>query len=213
MVPDEFASALNLSKIFPIGRVNGFNSIIKLIQQLLRRQMNAAAKTKVSEESSRMSTPPLASTESTTVPTESTPIIITPAPYDSFATLSTQTAAANDPRSEEIAMLISGGVDSAVAMQLLLLQGYKVRAYYLKIWLSDEMQHLNECPWEEDLSYVTKTCEQLNVPLEVLSFQKEYHEHVVKYLIKNIKQGLTPNPDIMCNNMIKFGVFYDQIGK
>lgn len=51
--------------------------------------------------------------------------------------------------SDEIAMLLSGGVDSSVALKLLLQQGYKVRAFYLKIWLEDELAHLNECPWEE----------------------------------------------------------------
>lgn len=58
-----------------------------------------------------------------------------------------------DPRREEVALLISGGVDSSVALRLLLEQGYKVRAYYLKIWLEDELAHLNSCPWEEDLQY------------------------------------------------------------
>ena len=58
----------------------------------------------------------------------------------------------NEPsvyHSDEIAMLLSGGVDSSVALKLLLQQGYKVRAFYLKIWLEDELAHLNECPWEE----------------------------------------------------------------
>lgn len=62
----------------------------------------------------------------------------------------------HDPRvtrTEEVAMLLSGGVDSSVALKLLLEQGYSVRAYYLKIWLEDEVAHLNACPWEEDLHY------------------------------------------------------------
>jgi hypothetical protein len=58
-----------------------------------------------------------------------------------------------DPRSGEVALLLSGGVDSSVALQLLLEQGHRVRAYYLKIWLEDELAHLNSCPWEEDLRY------------------------------------------------------------
>ena len=58
-------------------------------------------------------------------------------------------------RTEEVAMLLSGGVDSSVALKLLLEQGYTVRAYYLKIWLEDEVAHLNACPWEEDLHYAT----------------------------------------------------------
>jgi rhodanese-related sulfurtransferase len=59
----------------------------------------------------------------------------------------------DDPRSGEVALLLSGGVDSSVALQLLLEQGHRVRAYYLKIWLEDEIAHLNSCPWEEDLRY------------------------------------------------------------
>lgn len=58
-------------------------------------------------------------------------------------------------RTEEVAMLLSGGVDSSVALKLLLEEGYSVRAYYLKIWLEDEVAHLNACPWEEDLHYAT----------------------------------------------------------
>ena len=58
-----------------------------------------------------------------------------------------------DPRREEVALLISGGVDSSVALKLLLDQGHKVRAYYLKIWLEDELAHMNACPWDEDIRY------------------------------------------------------------
>ena len=58
-----------------------------------------------------------------------------------------------DSRSSEIAVLLSGGVDSSVALKLLVDHGFKVRAYYLKIWLEDELSHLYSCPWEEDLTY------------------------------------------------------------
>ena len=65
--------------------------------------------------------------------------------------------AAADPRSSEVAVLLSGGVDSSVALQLLVAQGVAVRAYYLKIWLEDDAAHLGErCPWEEDLYYAQK---------------------------------------------------------
>ena len=114
---------------------------------------------------------------------------------------------------DEVAMLLSGGVDSSVALKLLLDQGYKVRAFYLKIWLEDELSHLNECPWEEDLTYAVKVCEKLNVPLETVSLQKEYWDEVVNYTLNEARMGRTPNPDIMCNSRIKFGMFYDYIGK
>ncbi len=111
-----------------------------------------------------------------------------------------------------IAVLVSGGVDSSVALRLLQRQGHTLTAFYLKIWLEDELSFLGTCPWEEDLAYVRAVCEQANVPLEVMSLQKEYHEEVVRYTINEIKSGRTPNPDIMCNQRIKFGAFYSKLG-
>jgi len=113
----------------------------------------------------------------------------------------------------KIAVLISGGVDSSVALRLLKDQGHDITAFYLKIWLEDELQFLGSCPWEEDLEYITEICESINVPLEVIPMQKEYFDNVVKYTINEVKEGRTPNPDIMCNNMIKFGLFFDKISK
>ena len=68
-------------------------------------------------------------------------------------------------------MLLSGGVDSSVALALLQQQGFSIRAFYLKIWLEDELAHLNECPWEEDLDYAQRVCQKLGVPLETVSLQ------------------------------------------
>jgi len=113
----------------------------------------------------------------------------------------------------KVAVLISGGVDSSVALALLKKQGYDVTAFYLKIWLEDELSYLGSCPWQEDLSYVQKVCSQLEVPLEVVSLQKEYWDHVVTYAIDHIKAGLTPNPDVFCNKMVKFGVFFDYLDR
>ncbi|HEX2978112.1 MAG TPA: tRNA 2-thiouridine(34) synthase MnmA [Candidatus Babeliales bacterium] len=110
-----------------------------------------------------------------------------------------------------IAVLVSGGVDSSVALKLLRDQGHKVTAFYLKIWLEDELSFLGNCPWEEDLSYVQAVCAQLDVPLEVISLQKEYWEQVVSYTISQVKMGNTPNPDILCNQRIKFGAFFSKI--
>ncbi len=83
--------------------------------------------------------------------------------------------------------------------------------FYLKIWLQDEFSFLGDCPWEEDLEYARGVCKQAGVPLEVLPLQDEYWEHVVSYTISEIKEGRTPNPDIFCNKLIKFGQFYDKI--
>ncbi len=111
----------------------------------------------------------------------------------------------------KIAVLLSGGVDSSVAMRLLKDQGHDLTAFYLKIWLQDEFSFLGECPWEEDLKYARGACRQAGVPLEVIPLQTEYWETVVTYTISEIKEGRTPNPDIFCNSLIKFGQFYDKI--
>lgn len=112
----------------------------------------------------------------------------------------------------KIALLISGGVDSSVALSLLKEKGYDITAFYLKIWLEEELSFLGDCPWEEDLNYITSICNKYNVPLEVVPLQKEYRERVVSYTISELKKGCTPSPDLFCNHRIKFGAFYDKIG-
>lgn len=66
---------------------------------------------------------------------------------------------------------------------------------------------------EEDLAYATAVCEQAGVPLEVVPLQKEYWAQVVSYTVREARQGRTPNPDVMCNSRIKFGMFYDHVGR
>ncbi len=112
----------------------------------------------------------------------------------------------------KIAMLLSGGVDSSVALAFLKQQGHDVTAYYLKIWLEDEMSYMGNCPWEEDLRYASQVCKLLDVELRVVPFQKEYHERVVSYTIDSVKNGFTPNPDMLCNREVKFGAFLDKYG-
>ena len=111
----------------------------------------------------------------------------------------------------KIAVLLSGGVDSSVALRLLKKDGHDLTAFYLKIWLQDEFSFLGECPWEEDLKFVRDVCDQASIPLEVIPLQTEYWDNVVSYTIDEIKEGRTPNPDIFCNSLIKFGKFYDKI--
>lgn len=114
---------------------------------------------------------------------------------------------------KNIAVLFSGGVDSSVSLSLLKEAGYSCTAFYLKIWLEDELSYLGDCPWKEDLFYVEKTCKQLSVPLEIVSLQRSYWEKVVEKSIDQIKNGYTPNPDILCNRQVKFGAFLDIYGK
>ncbi len=112
----------------------------------------------------------------------------------------------------QIACLLSGGVDSSVALWKLKESGHqRIRAYYLKIWLEDELSYLGNCPWEEDLAYARQVCAQAGVPLEVVPLQREYYDRVVSYTIEELKKGRTPSPDIFCNQRIKFGAFLEAV--
>jgi tRNA-5-taurinomethyluridine 2-sulfurtransferase len=113
----------------------------------------------------------------------------------------------------DVAVLLSGGVDSSVAMRLVMESGARPHPYYLKIWLEDELAHLGQCPWEEDIACATAVCDQARVSLQALPFQRDYWDRVVSYTIAEARAGRTPNPDVMCNSKIKFGAFYDQIGR
>ena len=86
-----------------------------------------------------------------------------------------------------IAVLTSGGVDSSVALKLLKDHGHEVTAFYLKIWLEDELSYLNNCPWAEDLKYVQEICEKNKIPLEIINMQKDYYDQVVSYAISELK--------------------------
>jgi len=111
----------------------------------------------------------------------------------------------------EIAVLLSGGVDSSVAVHLLKEQGYSPQLFYIKIGRSeDEFLH---CSSEEDIEIATLIARKYGCKLEIIDLHKDYWENVVVYTINKVKQGLTPNPDVMCNKLIKFGVFEQKVGK
>ncbi len=108
------------------------------------------------------------------------------------------------------AVLLSGGVDSSTALwELTRDPANDIIAYYLKVWLEDELESLGDCPWEEDLSYARQVCDAAGVPLNVVSLQLEYYDRVVSYAIEELRAGRTPSPDIFCNERIKFGAFLD----
>jgi len=111
-----------------------------------------------------------------------------------------------------IAFLTSGGVDSSVGLILSKNYTNDVTAFYIKIWMKDDLLS-KSCPWEEDLRYLREICSKEKLRLEVVSLQKEYWENVVKYLLDEVKVGRTPNPDIFCNSKIKFGIFLEKFGK
>ena len=115
------------------------------------------------------------------------------------------------PRKPTVALLLSGGVDSSVALRLLQQDGYDVTAFYLKIWLEDELAHLGTCPWEEDVDMCQQVCDQANVELEIISLQEEYHQRVMQHTLQEASMGRTPNPDILCNSRVKFGCFLEYL--
>jgi tRNA (5-methylaminomethyl-2-thiouridylate)-methyltransferase len=111
------------------------------------------------------------------------------------------------------AVLLSGGVDSSVALGLLKAQGgHELTAFYLKIWLEDELAFLGDCPWETDLQYARAVCQQLDLPLRIVPLQSEYLAQVVDHALRELRAGRTPSPDIFCNQRIKFGEFFKRIG-
>lgn len=115
------------------------------------------------------------------------------------------------PRNASIAVLASGGVDSSVAVHLLLQAGFRPDLFYIRIGMEDEEGFI-DCPAEEDMEMVTLLARKYQLHYEVIDLHKEYWERVVKYTIESVRQGLTPNPDMMCNKLIKFGVFEERVG-
>ena len=113
----------------------------------------------------------------------------------------------------KIAFLYSGGVDSSLALSLLKEEGHDLEAFYLKVWLEDEWDSSLACPWQEDLEYVEKSCEFLRIPYSVVPFQQEYKKHIIEYIFQETREGRTPNPDLLCNQRIKFGAFWKEVEK
>lgn len=106
---------------------------------------------------------------------------------------------------EKVYVGMSGGVDSSLSAALLVQQGYDVTGVYMKNWTEDEPGM--RCPWADDLADAKRVAVKLNIPFKVFDFQKDYKNLVVDYMIQEYRLGRTPNPDIMCNQEVKFGLF------
>lgn len=100
---------------------------------------------------------------------------------------------------------LSGGVDSSVTAALLKEEGHMVTGVYMKNWATDLPGF--ECPWREDYMDAKRVAVRLGIDFKMYDFQKEYKEFVVDYMIDEYKNGRTPNPDIMCNQEVKFKLF------
>lgn len=102
---------------------------------------------------------------------------------------------------------MSGGVDSSLTAALLVEQGYDVTGVYMKNWTQDLPGM--RCPWADDLADAKRVAVQLGIDFKVFDFEEEYRHKVVEYMIDEYKQGRTPNPDIMCNQEVKFKLFLE----
>ena len=103
---------------------------------------------------------------------------------------------------------MSGGVDSSVSALILQEQGYKVVGVYMKNW-SEDLPGM-KCPWAEDLADAKRVAVKLGIDFKVWDFEDSYREKVVEYMLDEFRKGNTPNPDIMCNQEIKFKLFYEK---
>jgi tRNA (5-methylaminomethyl-2-thiouridylate)-methyltransferase len=110
-----------------------------------------------------------------------------------------------------IALLLSGGVDSSVVTHLLCEEGHRPSLFYIKIGM-DGVDYM-DCSAEEDWEMANAVARRYGLPLEMIDLQQEYWDQVAAYAIDKIRRGLTPNPDVMCNKYIKFGCFEQKIGK
>jgi len=115
---------------------------------------------------------------------------------------------------KNILVALSGGVDSAVAAHLLLEQGCSVTAVYMRTWMNEESAPLSaDCPWKADLESARAAAAHLGIELRVINMIDVYRKQVVEHLIWGYENGLTPNPDILCNRHVKFGALLEYAQK
>jgi tRNA-uridine 2-sulfurtransferase len=107
---------------------------------------------------------------------------------------------------ERILVAMSGGVDSSVAALLLKQQGFEVVGAYMKNWINED-NVIGNCPWMQDIDDARAVADQLSIEFRVVNLMEDYRRLVVDYLLDGYQRGLTPNPDVMCNREMKFGVF------
>lgn len=108
---------------------------------------------------------------------------------------------------EKVVIGLSGGVDSSVAAQILIEQGYEVIALFMHNWHDTVGLKSEECPFEEDILFAKMVAKKLEIPFHEVDLSKEYRSQVVDYMFAEYEKGRTPNPDVLCNREIKFDVF------
>ncbi|MBO4965283.1 MAG: tRNA 2-thiouridine(34) synthase MnmA [Muribaculaceae bacterium] len=112
-------------------------------------------------------------------------------------------------KKQRIAVLVSGGVDSAVVVDKLYREGHDLHLFYIRIGMDDGS---DGCTAEEDIEICTLLAQKYGLPFEVIPLHDEYWAHVMDYTLKTVSKGLTPHPDMMCNKIIKFGYFEERRG-
>lgn len=109
-------------------------------------------------------------------------------------------------KKKKVIVGMSGGVDSSVAAALLKHAGYDVVGVFMKNWADPKYP----CPWEDDRRDAMRVAAILDIPFQTWDFSREYRAAVVSYMIREYAAGRTPNPDVMCNREIKFGIFLNK---
>ena len=119
-------------------------------------------------------------------------------------------------QSKTVFVMLSGGVDSSVTAAVLQERGYNVVGVFMKCWSLESLrsmgvsEELYGCFWEEDAADARAVANTLGIPFYTWNFEEEYKRGVVDYMVAEYRAGRTPNPDVMCNSVIKFGVFYER---
>jgi len=115
-------------------------------------------------------------------------------------------------KKKKVCVAMSGGVDSSVSAALLKKKGYDVIGAFIVNW-SDTKNTKGECAWREERRDAMRVAAKLDIPLHTFNFEKQYRKWVVDYMFREYRAGRTPNPDILCNKFIKFGLFYKEARK
>ena len=116
-----------------------------------------------------------------------------------------------DIRNKRIAVLLSGGVDSSVAVFELVNMGLTPDCFYIKIGPEEEKEW--DCTSEEDVEMASSVASKYGLRLQIVDCHKEYYDRVTRYTMEKVRAGCTPNPDVMCNRLIKFGAFNEKVGR